>query len=166
VTEARARQKATAECRYRWLRLRDLNLWRSGPAELGEQRILAGSVGAGLAAFHQLPRLREGFTSRSIRYFSRLDGNTVNDERRVLQTSQKWPEIAGSKCRGVAKLGEKFQWPSPKAVVLPLHHSPRFLNNIRGLIGILRVLASDWIDSAPSVRRSTRSLPALASARR
>src|SRR5256885_14244744 len=42
----------------------------------------------------------------------------------VLQTSQKWPEIAGSKWWGFAKPGERFQWLSPKAVVLPLHHSP------------------------------------------
>ena len=69
--------------------------------------------------------------------------STPRTTRRVLQTSQKWPEIAGSKCRGFAKLGERFQRPSPKAVVLPLHHSPRVLNNIRDLTGILRVLASD-----------------------
>src|SRR5229473_4336615 len=37
----------------------------------------------------------------------------------VLQTSQKWPEIAGSKWRGFAKPGERFQRLSPKAVVLP-----------------------------------------------
>jgi hypothetical protein len=37
--------------------------------------------------------------------------------RRVLQTSQKWPEIAGSKWRGFAKPGERFQLLSPKAVV-------------------------------------------------
>src|SRR5882672_3435363 len=95
-----------------------------------------------------------------------LDSSTPRTTRRVLQTSQKWPEIAGPKCRGFAKLGERFQRPNPKAVVLPLHHSPRFLNNIRDLIGILRVLASDEINSVPSVRRSTRSLPALASVRR
>src|ERR1700704_1034971 len=38
--------------------------------------------------------------------------------RRVLQTSQKWPEIAGSKWRGFAKPGERFHLLSPNAVVL------------------------------------------------
>src|SRR5438105_9607203 len=42
----------------------------------------------------------------------------------VLQTSQTWPEIAGSKYEELAKPGERFQRLSPKAVVLPLHHSP------------------------------------------
>src|SRR6266702_8763022 len=79
---------------------------------------------------------------------------------------QTSPELTGTETGKIAKLVEENQRLSSKLNRLPLHHSPRFLNNIRGLIGILRVLASDWIDSAPSVRRSTRSLPALASARR
>jgi hypothetical protein len=33
----------------------------------------------------------------------------IYEVRRVLQTSRKWPEIAGSKCRGVTKPGERFQ---------------------------------------------------------
>jgi hypothetical protein len=77
--------------------------------------------------------------------------NTPRTTRRVLQTSQKWPEIAGSKRRGFAKPGERFQRLSPKAVVLPLHHSPRVLNNIRDLTGILRVLRRIGQDPAPSV---------------
>src|SRR6266436_2665518 len=64
------------------------------------------------------------------------------------------------------ELGFEPRQTESESVVLPLHHSPRFLNNIRYLTGILRVLASDETDSVPSVRRSTRSLPALASARR
>src|SRR6266702_3623053 len=79
---------------------------------------------------------------------------------------QTSPELTGTETGKIAKLVEENQRLSSKLNRLPLHHSPRFLNTIRGLIGILRVLASDWIDSAPSVRRSTRSLPALASARR
>src|SRR5229473_7827139 len=76
----------------------------------------------------------------------------------VLQTSQKWPEIAGSKWRGFAKPGERFQRLSPKAVVLPLHHSPRVLNNIRDLTGILRVLASDQTRSSAE-RRAVLLVP-------
>ena len=45
--------------------------------------------------------------------------------QRVLQTAQKCPETAGSKSNGIAKQGERFQRVSPKAVVLPLHHSPK-----------------------------------------
>jgi hypothetical protein len=40
--------------------------------------------------------------------------------RGVLQESQKWPEIAGSKCRGFAKPSERFQRLSPKSDRLPL----------------------------------------------
>jgi hypothetical protein len=50
--------------------------------------------------------------------------STPRTTRGVLQTSQKRPEIAGSKGRGGAKLRERFRRPRPKAVVLPLHHSP------------------------------------------
>ena len=45
------------------------------------------------------------------------------EARKVLQTSQKWPEIAGSKRRGFAKPSERFQRFSPKSDRLPLHHS-------------------------------------------
>jgi spermidine synthase len=86
--------------------------------------------------------------------------NTEDNEKSFANVS----EVARNS--RIKKLGERFQRPSPKAVVLSLHHSPRLLNNIRDLIGILRVLALDEINSVPSVRRSTRSLPALASARR
>jgi hypothetical protein len=80
----------------------------------------------GLVALGPLLRLREGFYHRQFEKaaWQRLVCSTLRTTRRVLQTSQKWPDTAGSKCRGFAKLGERFQWPSPKAVVLPLHHSP------------------------------------------
>jgi hypothetical protein len=43
----------------------------------------------------------------------------------VLHWAQKYPEIVGSKCSGVAKPGEIFQRLSPEIDRLPLHHSPR-----------------------------------------
>jgi Aldo/keto reductase family len=43
--------------------------------------------------------------------------------RRVLQKSQKWPEIAGSKCRWFAKPSERFQQLSSKSDGQRLHHS-------------------------------------------
>jgi hypothetical protein len=83
--------------------------------------------------------------------------------RRVLQTSQKWPETAGSKCRGFAKPGEKFQRPSPKVVVLPLHHSPRILEQLQYLEGPLGAPASEADRSSLRLRSSTRYIARLAS---
>ena len=48
--------------------------------------------------------------------------------RRVLQFSQKWPEIAGSKGRGFAKPGERFQLLGSKAVVERLRTASRALS--------------------------------------
>ncbi len=84
----------------------------------------------------------------------------------VLQTSQTWPEIAGSKYGELAKPSERFQRLSPKAVVLPLHHSPMECRINSITYGIVR----QW-SARPSAnrysttqRRSTRSVPALANA--
>src|SRR6266481_4721045 len=63
--------------------------------------------------------------------------------RRVLQTLRKWPEMAGSKWGWIAKPPQQYQRLGPEPDRLPLHHSPRFMNDIRDLIGILRVIASD-----------------------
>ncbi len=52
------------------------------------------------------------------------------------------------------ELGFEPRQTESESVVLPLHHSPRVLNNIRDLTGILRVLASDQAKSrakTPSV---------------
>src|SRR3984893_2040422 len=49
------------------------------------------------------------------------------------------------------QLGFEPRQTESESVVLPLHHSPRFLNNIRGLIGILSVLASDQANPAQRV---------------
>ena len=85
----------------------------------------------------------------------------------VLQTFQKWPEIAGSKYGELAKPGERFQRLSPKAVVLPLHHSPTDYRTNSIAYGIVRVSPVRRSEKSPcdALRPSTRYLPALASAR-
>jgi hypothetical protein len=67
-----------------------------------------------------------------------------------------WLWVAG-------ELGFEPRQTESESVVLPLHHSPRFLNKFRDLIGIIRVLAADEVSPAQMRRRSSRYLPALAS---
>ena len=90
---------------------------------------------------------------------ARLRRYVLNEAQRVYR-ERTAGHLAG-------ELGFEPRQTESESVVLPLHHSPRVLNNIRDLTGILRVLASDQAKSgAERPRRSTRSLPALASARR
>src|SRR5260370_36690182 len=56
------------------------------------------------------------------------------------------------------ELGFEPRQTESESVVLPLHHSPRFLNNIRYLTGILRVLASDRTKSRAK-RRAVLLVP-------
>src|SRR5829696_7349749 len=82
----------------------------------------------------------------------------------VLQTSQKWPEIAGSKYSELAKPGEKFQRLSPKAVVLPLHHSPMIAQRHQYVRSRLGKCSRPNSGNPANWRPSTRYLPLLASA--
>src|SRR6266851_1915054 len=56
------------------------------------------------------------------------------------------------------ELGFEPRQTESESVVLPLHHSPRVLNNIRDLTGILRVLASDQTRSSAE-RRAVLLVP-------
>jgi hypothetical protein len=64
------------------------------------------------------------------------------------------------------ELGFEPRQTESESVVLPLHHSPRCLNNIRDLIGILAVLATEQATPDKAWRRSTRLGPGLASSGR
>jgi len=94
----------------------------------------------------QLDRLRRAQVAASVLRRARAG---------VLQTFQKWPEIAGSKYGELAKPGERFQRLSPKAVVRSLCSSapPKTLPLGLGL---------DPVDLSMASHTVTHQLEALA----
>jgi hypothetical protein len=95
--------------------LLDISLSIPGSARIGTnpEQLFAASIARFRCDGIAVAPLR---TEPVVRDFNRAGGSGV------LQTSQKWPDIAGSKCRGLQNQVRYFKGLSAETVVLPLHH--------------------------------------------